>query len=795
MSLSTQSCRVAYTASAAQTTFPYSFRIFAATDLAVYHNASLLTTSQYSVTGVGEAAGGNVVLAVAAAAADEIIIESAIPATQDVTYSPGDAFPAASHERGLDRLARIGQQLRHALSRCLQLNVARSFGLTGLELPHPDTLTPVAGGKKYLSWNDSETNLTLREIAEASDAVGLLSSSMDSSTLAGLPAAGTAGRVRRVSDDRGGFWLDNGAWWWQLGLGALNVRDRHCRGDGATDDRGGLSNAQSAAHALLVPGPYVYRIASNITLTTPCIFAPGATLKPDSGVTITFARPDLVQAGPYQIVDTSAGGSMAFTTGGRAMAEWWGARADGTTDSAAAITKALNAAAEEMPILLQGGTYKAGSAITPPVGATVGWALVGQGMNATLIQRTTGYTGIILELDDGTVDVAGQFHLADLRLDGIDRTAGVVGIHGEVTNYFDCARVRVTNCATGIEINGTSGATFRQCFVQDNTIGYHFHNAGSRAVSVALISGGRLSANRQKDIYLDGTQTSGTLVREVTIAHVAIDNSAHNGRINLHINRAERILVDGVHFEGGDPHLKVDGGHSNNKVRNVVLRNCRFGGLASSPTQANTITWNATASEEGEGCRLYDCSFSDGALSIASADVVLVVSPTRLGATFPAGDYALLESGASTPDVRTIPASAGNTRIVDLTKAASVATRQMLEFLANVETTDGSNTALWTLTLATGTVAFISAHVVAQQDDGSDHAGYFLSTTVANIAGTATEIGESAIHTAHESAGAASWGMAATPSGAQARLICNGAAATDVRWCAYVRALLILADN
>jgi hypothetical protein len=249
---------VEYTAEADQTTFPYPFRIFDATDLAVYQNASLLSTSQYAVTGVGDDAGGTVVLVAAAEAGDELIIESQIPATQDVTYTPGGAFPAASHERGLDRLARLIQQNQHRLGRCLQLNTALSFGLTGLELPHPDTLTLVAGGKKYLSWNDAETNLTLREIAPADDAVGLLASSLTTSTLAGLPAAGTAGRLRLLTDSLRGLYHDTGARWVRSAGDWLNARDAGCAGDGVTDDTAALTAALAlGVRVYLPPGTYL----------------------------------------------------------------------------------------------------------------------------------------------------------------------------------------------------------------------------------------------------------------------------------------------------------------------------------------------------------------------------------------------------------------------------------------------------------------------------------------------------------------------------------------------------------
>lgn len=61
-------------------------------------------------TGAGDANGGTVRTAVAVPATSTLTIFRTVPATQTTTYQEGGDFPAASHERALDKLTMLGQQ-------------------------------------------------------------------------------------------------------------------------------------------------------------------------------------------------------------------------------------------------------------------------------------------------------------------------------------------------------------------------------------------------------------------------------------------------------------------------------------------------------------------------------------------------------------------------------------------------------------------------------------------------------------------------------------------------------------
>jgi hypothetical protein len=227
--------RIEYTASSGQTTFAYPFQIYASGDLKVYKNASLLAySSQYSLTGVGSASGGNVILVTGATSGDKVIILRQLPLEQLTDYVEADAFPALAHETALDKLMMVAQQLKEITDRCLQLNLARSHGRPGLELPAPESLTlSTPGNSKVPRWNAAETNLELFEVGSS---VGLVSDTITGSTKAGLPAVGTAGKLRRLTDDERGVWMDSGTVWAAINGEVAEVVFAALKGDDSTDN-------------------------------------------------------------------------------------------------------------------------------------------------------------------------------------------------------------------------------------------------------------------------------------------------------------------------------------------------------------------------------------------------------------------------------------------------------------------------------------------------------------------------------------------------------------------------------
>ena len=114
--------RDAYTATAGQTTFPYTFPIAIATELQVYKNGQLLTLStHYNVTGIGTSS-GNVVLTTGAALGDLVVILGVVALAQGVNLLPNDPFPAAVINGGLDHPMRAIQQMQEQFGRVPMLH-------------------------------------------------------------------------------------------------------------------------------------------------------------------------------------------------------------------------------------------------------------------------------------------------------------------------------------------------------------------------------------------------------------------------------------------------------------------------------------------------------------------------------------------------------------------------------------------------------------------------------------------------------------------------------------------------
>lgn len=108
-------------------------------------------------------------------------------------------------------------------------------------------------------------------------------------------------------------------------------------GDGSTDDRTALFNANAAAAAAgagLLIEPGIFLVGSDLTLTVPVKFA-GGKLKPSDGVAILIISE--IIAGANHIFDTSLGGVIEGSPrlpSGSVWAEWWGANPVGDCNPA-----------------------------------------------------------------------------------------------------------------------------------------------------------------------------------------------------------------------------------------------------------------------------------------------------------------------------------------------------------------------------------------------------------------------------------------------------------------------------
>jgi hypothetical protein len=126
MTVSSAVNKVSFNGDGSQTVFAYSFKIFDEDDLTVIlRNASGGETTQtistkYSVSGVGNASGGNVTMVTAPASGESLTIIREQPLTQGLDLVANDPFPAASFEDQLDKITFMVQQHQEELDRSVK---------------------------------------------------------------------------------------------------------------------------------------------------------------------------------------------------------------------------------------------------------------------------------------------------------------------------------------------------------------------------------------------------------------------------------------------------------------------------------------------------------------------------------------------------------------------------------------------------------------------------------------------------------------------------------------------------
>ena len=126
MTVSSSTNKVSFNGDDSTTVFAYSFKIFDEDDLTVILRASdggetvQTLTTDYTVSGVGDANGGNVTMVTAPATGQSLFILREQPLTQGLDLVPNDPFPANSIEDTLDKLTFMIQQHQEELDRSIK---------------------------------------------------------------------------------------------------------------------------------------------------------------------------------------------------------------------------------------------------------------------------------------------------------------------------------------------------------------------------------------------------------------------------------------------------------------------------------------------------------------------------------------------------------------------------------------------------------------------------------------------------------------------------------------------------
>jgi hypothetical protein len=110
-----------------ETSFAYNFKVLAETDVTVYKNNIVVSSSGYTVTNVGTVTGGNVVLNTGANLNDTISIVLTMPVTRDTNYQENGAFLAEDVNGDFDKIYIGAIQNENAIDRTIRLSDAENI--------------------------------------------------------------------------------------------------------------------------------------------------------------------------------------------------------------------------------------------------------------------------------------------------------------------------------------------------------------------------------------------------------------------------------------------------------------------------------------------------------------------------------------------------------------------------------------------------------------------------------------------------------------------------------------------
>lgn len=538
--------------------FSFQFMIQTATDLAVYVDGNLKSlTTHYTVSGAGSESGFSITFTTgnepASLAKITAIRQEAYTQTLDLQRAGN--FPSASAEAQWDKEVRLMQQIKEMVNRAPVLSVPDSRGLGPIVLGAPSI-------GKYLRWDAAGQNI------EAATPTTIPS---------GLPVGGNYDHLT-VNGSGAVTW---GQEVYNFATNYLNV-----------SKYASLSAAVAAIGAtpatLLVSTPLT--VTGNLTIpeTLRLQLVGGSTLIISDGHTLTLTSPAQVVADHTTKIFIGPG-SVAFSRQGVAPAEWWGAKGDNSTNSAAAINAALasfdNTGGKGAAVDLNGGTYVIGTTTLTMRNRV---HLRGRGKRVTILNYSgTGTAVDCLDMDEGG-------GLEGLRLHvGTSTTAVGLNIRNSAADVMHCR-------FADLEILGTVG-TAGQIGIQSVTSGGHiisenyFGDIKLRDIARPIVRTGTEGNNW--DAIQVGNYGNGA-------GAIALDSTSHAEQTTIRVAGVQGSVSSPVAYkEQGSSNitsLVADIGPSPARAINFVgIRNCVFLSRPLNNTPIGTAdTWNSVIDQD-----------------------------------------------------------------------------------------------------------------------------------------------------------------------------------------------------
>ena len=237
-----------FTGNGVTTAFPFSFKVFAASDVAVTRadtqgaETALVLNSDFTVAlnpDQDAVPGGTVTLAAPLASGHRLTVTSAVPNLQPTDITNNGGFYPRVIEDALDRHVAQIQQIDEKVDRALKVAVTSPLG---------DQALPSPVGGMLIGWNESNDGLT-NYAPIGGTLLGQQLAAAYGSSLVGFQQSGT-GAVVRTAQDKMREWV--------------SVKDFGAVGDGVTDDWSALQTAINAGAAYIPAG--TYRVTQPIIL-------------------------------------------------------------------------------------------------------------------------------------------------------------------------------------------------------------------------------------------------------------------------------------------------------------------------------------------------------------------------------------------------------------------------------------------------------------------------------------------------------------------------------------------------
>lgn len=381
-----------FTGNDVTTIFPFTFKIFNATDVMVVMldintgiETTLLLNTNYTVqmnVDQNTSPGGTITMVVALPSTQKITITTALQYLQGVAITNHGGFYPDVINNALDRLTIFVQQEAERVSRSLKTSISTPPGFNAtLPAPVPYQLIGWnSTGDGFQNTDPTYSTALATDLASAQNWKGVslvAGAARMVDTIVELKAlpktsnsyASLLGYYSKGDGGGGYYWFDSsdttsadnggtiivatdGGRWKRVENKILNVKQFGAKGDGATNDRAFFANADALGYDIFVP-PGNYVIATSITLVNRITFAKGAMLSIPTGVTVTFSNG--INAGINQIFSIAGTGAVVFNKAKQQFGypEWWGA-----TTGGADCLSAISACFVACPITqLQAGDY------------------------------------------------------------------------------------------------------------------------------------------------------------------------------------------------------------------------------------------------------------------------------------------------------------------------------------------------------------------------------------------------------------------------------------------------------